>query len=88
MSSDGNSDAADAELDVEDNRGNRIELCDEQGTASMSEPGLEDHPYQNLTPDTVIEAVESTGRISDARILALYIYDIIFYQVGLEQLPQ
>ena len=28
------------------------------------------HPYARLTPDQVIAAVESTGRFSDARILA------------------
>ena len=33
------------------------------------------HPYTRLTPDHVIDAVESTGRLSDARILALNSYE-------------
>ena len=43
------------------------------------------HPYDRLTPDRVISAVESTGRFSDARILALNSYENRVYQVGLEQ---
>ena len=42
------------------------------------------HPYARLTPDHVIDAVESTGRFSDARILALNSYENRVYQVGLE----
>lgn len=43
------------------------------------------HPYTALTPDTVIAAVESTGRLSDARILALNSYENRVYQVGLDE---
>ena len=32
------------------------------------------HPYEQLTPDMVIDAVESTGRISDLRIFPLNSY--------------
>lgn len=42
------------------------------------------HPYARLTPDQVIAAVESTGRLSDARILALNSYENRVYQVGIE----
>ena len=42
------------------------------------------HPYTRLTPDCVIDAVESTGRFSDARILALNSYENRVYQVGIE----
>ena len=42
------------------------------------------HPYDLLTPDTVIDAVESTGRLSDARLLALNSYENRVYQVGIE----
>ena len=42
------------------------------------------HPYETLTPDVVIDAVESTGRLSDARILALNSYENRVYQVGIE----
>ena len=31
---------------------------------------MNSHPYDLLTPDAVIDAVESTGRLSDARLLA------------------
>lgn len=42
------------------------------------------HPYERLSPDLVIDAVESTGIISDARILALNSYENRVYQVGVE----
>ena len=42
------------------------------------------HPYENLTPDTVIAAVESLGYVSDARILTLNSYENRVYQVGIE----
>ncbi len=42
------------------------------------------HPYTRLTPDRVIDAVESTGRLCDARILALNSYENRVYQVGVE----
>lgn len=41
-------------------------------------------PYDGLTPELVIEAVESTGRVSDLRILALNSYENRVYQVGIE----
>ena len=40
--------------------------------------------YNELTPDTVIDAVESTGLISDSRILPLNSYENRVYQVGME----
>jgi Ser/Thr protein kinase RdoA (MazF antagonist) len=43
-----------------------------------------EHPYDRLTPDWVIEAVESLGHVSDGRILALNSYENRVYQVGLE----
>ncbi|PLW70795.1 serine/threonine protein kinase [Pseudohalioglobus lutimaris] len=45
---------------------------------------MNQHPYDQLTPDTVIDAVESTGRLSDARLLALNSYENRVYQVGIE----
>jgi Ser/Thr protein kinase RdoA (MazF antagonist) len=42
------------------------------------------HPYDKLTPDMVIDAVESAGYTSDARLLALNSYENRVYQVGLE----
>ena len=42
------------------------------------------HPYDSLTPDMVIDAVESAGYLSDARLLALNSYENRVYQVGIE----
>ncbi len=42
------------------------------------------HPYESLTPDTVIDAVESLGFLSDARTLPLNSYENRVYQVGIE----
>ncbi|SPO52871.1 protein of unknown function, partial [Pseudomonas sp. JV551A1] len=46
--------------------------------ASMS------HPFDTLTPDLVLDAVESIGFLSDARVLALNSYENRVYQVGIE----
>lgn len=43
------------------------------------------HPYQALTPDFVLDAIESTGRLSDARILTLNSYENRVFQVGIEE---
>lgn len=42
------------------------------------------HPYDALNPDVVIDAIESLGYISDARLLALNSYENRVYQVGIE----
>ena len=42
------------------------------------------HPYDKLTPDLVLDAVEACGYLSDARILALNSYENRVYQVGIE----
>ncbi len=43
-----------------------------------------EHPYDALTPDFVLDAIESIGLISDQRILALNSYENRVYQVGIE----
>ena len=43
------------------------------------------HPYDRLTPDVIIAAVESLDHVSDRRILALNSYENRVYQVGIEQ---
>lgn len=43
------------------------------------------HPYDSLTPDVIIAAVESCGGFSDQRILALNSYENRVYQVGMEE---
>lgn len=46
----------------------------------MSQP-----PFFSLTPDTVMDAVESLGFLSDGRIMALNSYENRVYQVGLDE---
>lgn len=43
------------------------------------------HAFAELTPDAVIDAVESVGFISDGRQLALNSYENRVYQVGIEE---
>lgn len=45
------------------------------------------HPYDRLTPDTIIAALESLGHACDRRILALNSYENRVYQVGMEAGP-
>jgi len=45
---------------------------------------MNEHPYDRLSPDTIIDAVESAGYLSDARLLALNSYENRVYQVGIE----
>ncbi len=45
---------------------------------------MSEHPYNALTPDTVIDAVEAAGYRCDARLLALNSYENRVYQVGIE----
>ncbi len=42
------------------------------------------HPYENLTPDTILDAVESLGFHCDGHILALNSYENRVYQIGIE----
>lgn len=42
------------------------------------------HPFATLGPETVLDAVESLGLRSDARVLALNSYENRVYQVGIE----
>ena len=43
------------------------------------------HPFDSLSPDLLIDAVESVGFISDGRLLALNSYENRVYQVGIEE---
>lgn len=46
------------------------------------------HPFALLSPELVIDAVESTGRLSDLRVFPLNSYENRVYQIGLEgELP-
>lgn len=53
--------------------------------ADESNDTANDHPFARLTPDCVINAVESVGLISDGRLLALNSYENRVYQVGIEE---
>ncbi|MHB8405464.1 MAG: serine/threonine protein kinase [Gammaproteobacteria bacterium] len=41
-------------------------------------------PYQDLTPDTILSAVEATDRRTDGTLLALNSYENRVYQIGIE----
>src|SRR5690242_7805620 len=43
------------------------------------------HPYSRLTPDVVLNALESLGLACDGRLLALNSYENRVYQVGLDE---
>ena len=45
------------------------------------------HPYDALTPDLILHAVDQTGRRSDGRLLALNSYENRVYRVGREEGP-
>jgi Ser/Thr protein kinase RdoA (MazF antagonist) len=45
------------------------------------------HPYADLTPDAVLNAVESTGLRADGRLLTLNSYENRVYQIWLEDGP-
>lgn len=42
------------------------------------------HAYYELTPDTVLDAVDSLGLVSNGRLLALNSYENRVYQIGIE----
>lgn len=46
---------------------------------------MHNHPFASLSPDLVLNAVESTGLLCDARILPLNSYENRVYQVGIEE---
>jgi Ser/Thr protein kinase RdoA (MazF antagonist) len=48
-------------------------------------PAEPTHPYEALTPDVLLDAVESTGLRCDGRLLALNSFENRVYQVGLEE---
>lgn len=77
---DGNSIPVDDSGDSDSGDKNRLQSS--SGDLELGEENA--HPYDALTPDLVLEAVESTGRITDARMLALNSYENRVYQIGLE----
>lgn len=53
-------------------------------TTSVDDDQQFKHAYYALTPDTVLDAVESLGLIPNGRLLALNSYENRVYQVGVE----
>jgi Ser/Thr protein kinase RdoA (MazF antagonist) len=51
----------------------------------MEETVVDPTPYYRLNPDAVLQAVDSTGLLSDGRLLALNSYENRVYQVGIEE---
>jgi Ser/Thr protein kinase RdoA (MazF antagonist) len=45
---------------------------------------VDNTPYEHLSPDTVLGAIESAGFLPDGRLLALNSYENRVYQVGIE----
>jgi Ser/Thr protein kinase RdoA (MazF antagonist) len=46
------------------------------------------HPFDTLTPDTIVAAIEASGRLSDLRNFPLNSYENRVYQIGIEgELP-
>lgn len=50
----------------------------------MPKPCVVTHPYEALTPDAVLDAVESTGLRADGRLMALNSYENRVFQIGVE----
>jgi Ser/Thr protein kinase RdoA (MazF antagonist) len=50
-------------------------------------PPAHPHPYDALTPDVILDAVEQTGLRCDGRLLALNSFENRVYQVGIEDGP-
>jgi hypothetical protein len=48
-----------------------------ESEASPTEHTPQSHPYEKLSPDLVMDAVEANGYLTDARILALNSYDTL-----------
>ena len=42
-------------------------------------------PYDRLTPDVILDAIDSTGYLADGRMLALNSYENRVYQIGIEE---
>jgi Ser/Thr protein kinase RdoA (MazF antagonist) len=45
------------------------------------------HPYERLTPETILDAVETLGARCDGRLLALNSFENRVYQVGMDEGP-
>ena len=59
--------------------------CRYAGYARLDNRGMSSHPYEQLTPDVVLDALASVGLYGDGRLLALSSYENRVYQVHLEE---
>lgn len=73
---------------MNDQDGNMHALNDAQPSAPSNkenaDPNSATDAFRNLSPDEILDAVESIGLMSDGRLLALNSYENRVYQVGLE----
>ncbi len=67
--------------------GNTLVADSDESQEAKEPPSMLVHPYQRLSPERVLEAMESVGVRTDARILALNSYENRVYQVGVEDGP-
>jgi Ser/Thr protein kinase RdoA (MazF antagonist) len=51
----------------------------------MNDDPASNHAFASLTPDTMLDAIESTGVLCDGHFLALNSYENRVYQVGIEE---
>ena len=55
--------------------------------AETTAPVSDARPYADLSPDRILDAIESLGLVTDGRLLALNSYENRVYQVGIEEGP-
>lgn len=53
-------------------------------TANNTLTGADGHPYDTLTPDTILDAIEAVGYPVSGRLFALNSYENRVYQVGID----
>ena len=53
----------------------------------QNQPGSPSHPYSGLSPDVVLDALESVGLRTDGRLLTLNSYENRVFQVGMDEGP-
>lgn len=53
----------------------------------MSTTASSQHPYDDLTPDTILDALEDEGFAASGRLFALNSYENRVYQIGLDEGP-
>lgn len=57
---------------------------DNAGSDSNAASDPASHPFDRLTPDFILDAMESLGHISDGRLFPLNSYENRVYQIGIE----